>query len=65
MCGVQPLRTTLHTISISLRNSFCESHTWRLVKLKALSELNAHWAQPVYPMFEDEMSNDSDKKIVL
>ena len=29
--GGQPLRTALHTISISLQNSFCESHTWRLV----------------------------------
>ena len=31
--GVQPLKTTLHIISISLLNSFCESHTWRLVGL--------------------------------
>ena len=33
VCGVggQPLRTALHTISTSLQNSFCESHTWRLV----------------------------------
>ena len=27
----QFLKTALHTISISLQNSFCESHTWRLV----------------------------------
>ena len=27
----QFLRTALHTISITLRNSSCESHTWRLV----------------------------------
>ena len=26
--GIEPLRTTLHTISISLQNSFCETHTW-------------------------------------
>ena len=30
--GGQLLRTTLHTISISLQNSFCESHTWRLIQ---------------------------------
>ena len=30
--GDQFLRTALHTISISLQNSFCESHTWRLVR---------------------------------
>ena len=24
-------QTALHTIGISLQNSFCESHTWRLV----------------------------------
>ena len=39
--GVGPLRKTdLHTTSISLQNSFCESHTWRLVRLKALREHN-------------------------
>ena len=32
---LQTIRTALHTISISLQNSFCESHTWRLVIWKA------------------------------
>ena len=29
--GVQPQRIALHTISIGLQNSFCESHSWRLL----------------------------------
>ena len=56
-----PLKTALHTISISLQNSFCESHTWRLVSWKTLRALNAHWALPVYPVFEDKKSNVSDE----
>ena len=44
--------------------SFCESHTWRLVSLKALRELNAHWALPLYPVSEDEKSKGSDEKSV-
>ena len=63
--GGQPLRTALHTISISLQNSFCESHTWRLVRRKALREVNARWALPVYPVFEDETANVSDKTSFL
>ena len=59
----QFLRTALHTISISLQNSFCELHTWRLVSCKALRELNARWALPVYPVFE-EKSKASDEKSV-
>ena len=61
--GGQPIRTALHTISMSpcLQNSFCESYTWRLVSWKALRELNAHWALPVYLVFEDENSNGSDE----
>ena len=31
---------------------------------KALTELNVHWALPVYPVFEDEKSNGSDEKSV-
>ena len=34
--GVQPQRIALHTISIGLQNSFCESHSWRLLSWKAL-----------------------------
>ena len=30
---------------------------------KALRALNARWALPFYPVFEDENSNRSDKKI--
>ena len=56
----QALRSALHTINISLQNSFCESHTWRLVSWKALRELNALWALPVYPVFE-EKSNGSEE----
>ena len=62
--GGQPLRTALHTISISLQNSFCESHTWRLVSLKALRAPNACWALSVYPVLEDRKSNGPDKKSV-
>ena len=32
--GGQPLRKALHTIIISLQNSFCESHTWETSELK-------------------------------
>ena len=31
---------------------------------KALKELNAHCAQPFYPVSEDEKSNGSDEKSV-
>ena len=61
--GGQALRTALQTISISLQNSFCESHTLRLVSWKALRELHDHCALSVYPIFEDEKSNGSDEKI--
>ena len=60
----QILRTALHTISIGLQNSFCESHTWRLVSWKALKALNARWALPVYLVFKDKKSNGSDEKFV-
>ena len=55
--GGQPLSTALHTKSIGLQNSFCESHTWRIVSWKALTALNVHWALPVFPVFEEETSN--------
>ena len=40
--------------SVSVSKTICESHTWRLVSSKALRELNARWALPVYPDFENE-----------
>ena len=49
----QPQRTALNTISISPQNSFCEPHTWRLVSSKSLRAINAVWALPVYPVFDD------------
>ena len=58
----QFLRTTLHTISIILNNSFRESYIWRLLSLKALRDLNDHWALPVYPVSANEKSNGSNKK---
>ena len=57
--GLQPLRTTLHTISISLRNSYELQQN-----CKALGALNARWALTVYPVFEDEKLKASDKKLV-
>ena len=56
--------TALHTISISLQNSFCELHTWRLVSWKALRALNAQRALTVYAVFEDKKSTGSDQKSV-
>ena len=50
----QLLRTALHTISISLQNSYCESHNWRLGSWKSLRALQTYWALPVYPVFEDK-----------
>ena len=32
--------------------------------LKALRALNARWALPVYPVFVDENSKESDEKLV-
>ena len=52
---LQPLRTALHTISISLQNSL----SW-----KALRPLNARWAIPVYPVFEDEKLKALVKKSI-
>ena len=49
-------------MSIRLQKSFCESDTWRLASSKALRAINARWALPVYPVFEDEKSNGSDQK---
>ena len=58
------LRTALHTMKLSPQNSFGESHSQRLVRRKALRELNALRALPVYPVFEDEKSNRLDEKLV-
>ena len=33
-------------------------------ELKALTEPNANWALPLYPVFEDENAKWSDKKSV-
>ena len=60
----QFLITALHTISISRQNSFCESHSWKLVSLKALRELNAHWALPLYPVSKNKKTNGSYQKSV-
>ena len=62
--GGLPLRTALHTISMSLQNSFWKSHNWRLVSWKALRALNARRRLPVYPVFEDEKSKASDERSV-
>ena len=61
--GAQTLRTAFHTMSRRLQNGFYESHSWRLVSL-ALTALNNLWVLPVYAFFDDEKSNDSDKKSV-
>ena len=45
----QFLWTALHTISV--QNSFCDSHT-----------TNARWTLPVYPVFEDENSDEKSVK---
>ena len=47
-----------------IQNSFCESLTWRRVRWKDQTELNAHCAMTLYPVFEDENSNGSDEKLV-
>ena len=46
------------------QTSFCESHHWRIMSWRALTlrELNALWALPVHPVFEDEKSSASDEK---
>ena len=56
----QPLRTALHTIIVSLQNSFCELHIWGLVSSKALRAMNAHWALPVHPVFVGQRTNGSE-----
>ena len=54
----------IQTISISLQNSFCGSHNWRLVSGNVLRALIAHWSLPGYHAFEHEKSNGSDQKPV-
>ena len=56
-------RTAIYTINIGLQNGLCKSHTWRLVSWKALRQLNAHWALPLYAVSEDEKSNGSEEKL--
>ena len=51
MCGGQTLRTVLHTMIILFQNSFCESHTWRIMSSKALRKHKALWLLPVYPIW--------------
>ena len=53
--GFQPLRTVFHTITLQ---KFELKQCW-----KALRGLNAHWALPKYPVFDDEKSNGLDKEI--
>ena len=45
------LRTALHTLKLS-QNSFAESHSWRLVRRKALRELNAFRRCLFIPLFK-------------
>ena len=58
------LRTALCNIKLSRQNKLGESHSETLVRRKALRELNALRALPVYPVFENEKSNGSNKKSV-
>ena len=62
--GDKFLRSVLHTISISLQNSSCESHAWKLVSSMTLKELNAYWVLPLYSVCEDEKTNRSDERSV-
>ena len=56
--GVFNLSSALQTISKSPKQ-FELKQSW-----KALRALNARWALPVYPVFEDEKSKASDEKSV-
>ena len=49
---------------LSHQNSFGESYSQSIVRLRALRELNAFRSLSVYPVFEDEKSNGSDEKSV-
>ena len=49
-------------MKLSPKSSFGESHSSKLDRRKALKELNALRALPVYPVFEDEKSNGSDRR---
>ena len=56
----QPLRSALHTkYKYKSPKQFELKQSW-----KALRALNARWALPVYPVFEDEKSKASDEKLV-
>ena len=53
------LRTARHTLKMSPRNSFGEPHSYKaFVRHKAVRELIALPALPVYPVFEDEKLNE-------
>ena len=55
----QPLRTALHNISKVSKTVRAET------ELKgSIRTINALWALPVYPIFEDEKSKASDEKSV-
>ena len=45
-------------MKLSPQNSFGEYNSLSIVRLRALRELNALWAHPI---FEDEKSNESEK----
>ena len=64
------LGTAIHNMKLSPQNSFGELHSSSTVRLRALRELNASQALPVYLVFEREKSkgktkNWSSKKIIL
>ena len=52
-CRGQPLITAFYTISMSLQNIFCESHTWSS-ELKGSMSINALWALSVNPVFAEK-----------
>ena len=46
------VRTTIHTMKLSPQNSFGESYSWSIVRLRALRELNALQALPAIPFLK-------------
>ena len=54
----QLLRTALHTIC--LQSSMWIAYLETVCLLVSCKALNAHWALPVYPVYEDPKSNGSD-----
>ena len=57
-------KTARHTMKLFPQNSFGEMHSQKLVRRQAQSTINALRTLAVYPVFEDEKSNGSDKKSV-